>query len=96
MGCDFPAFLSSTIVFLRATSLAGARPHAVPAATPGILRHAALEGLLPASPTALLRPIGVGIGSFFFPTSTEYATASRLSLRTAFASAFLIVASFSP
>jgi D-alanyl-lipoteichoic acid acyltransferase DltB (MBOAT superfamily) len=88
-------FLSSTIVFLRATSLAGAAhmlscllPH------PGILGHAALEGLLPASPTALLRPIGVGIViAFFFPTSTEYATTSRLSLRTAFASAFLIVAS---
>src|SRR5438477_6653195 len=87
-------FLSTTIVFLRASSLPAAM-HMLSRLLPNgnILRHSALEGLLPASPTALLRPVGLGVVlAFFFKTSMEYAKAFRPSFRTALASAFLIVA----
>jgi D-alanyl-lipoteichoic acid acyltransferase DltB (MBOAT superfamily) len=88
-------FLSSTIVFLRTNSLTSAMlmlsrliPHG------DILGHSALKGLLPASPTVLFHPVGLGVVlALFFGTSMEYANAFRPSLRTAFASAFLIVVS---
>jgi len=86
-------FLTSTIPFLRASNL----PDAVLMISrliPGrdLLGHAALEGLLPFSPTVLLHPVGFGVVlAFFFRTSMRYATDLRPSLRTAFASASLVV-----
>ena len=88
-------FLSSTIVFLRSSSLPAALhmlsrllPHSNP------LGHAALKGLLPASPTALFRSVGLGVLlAFFLNTSMEYAMAFRPSLRTALVNASLIVIS---
>ncbi len=88
-------FLSSTIVFLRASSLPSAL-YMLSRLLPSrdILGHSALSGLLPASPTALFRSVGLGVVlAFFFGTSMEYATACRLSLRTALAGALLIVVS---
>jgi D-alanyl-lipoteichoic acid acyltransferase DltB (MBOAT superfamily) len=88
-------FLGSTIVFLRASSLSAAGhmmwrllPHG------NILGFSAMEGLLPPSFTALLRPIGAGLVlAFFFPTSMEYATRFHPSLRTALATGLLLVLS---
>ena len=88
-------FLSSTIVFLRASSLDAAFqmisrlwPHG------DILGRAALRGLIPDSPTALFRPVVVGVvAAFFFKSSMEYAQAFKPSLRTSLASAFLLVVS---
>jgi hypothetical protein len=88
-------FLSSTIVFLRAGSLASAM-HMLSRLLPhgDILGHSALKGLLPASPMALFRPVSLGVVlAFFFKTSMEYAKAFQPSFRTAFASVFLIVVS---
>lgn len=88
-------FLSSTIVFLRASSLPAAMhmlwrllPHG------HVLGYSALKDLLPPSPTTLFRPVILGVVlAFFFRTSMEYAQTLRPSLRTAFACAFLIVIS---
>jgi alginate O-acetyltransferase complex protein AlgI len=88
-------FLTTTIIFLRAGTLSSAAymlsrllPHG------DILGHAALQGLLPASPTALLRPVGVGLVlALAFRTSTEYARTIRLTPTTALACASLILLS---
>lgn len=88
-------FLTSTIVFLRSSSLLAALhmisrllPH------PDMLRHSALQGLLPYSVTAPFRSVGLGVVlAFFFSTSMEYAKTLKPSFRTAIATAFLIVIS---
>ena len=88
-------FLSSTIVFLRASSLAWAM-HMLSCLLPhgNVLGHSALNTLLPPSPTTLFRPVALGVVlAFFFKTSMEYAQAFRPSFRTALACAFLIVIS---
>ena len=89
-------FLTTTMVFLRASSLpSGLKllsrllPHG------HILGYQALSGILPASPTMLLRPIGVGLVlAFFYRTSTEQALEFRFSWRSALACASLFVISF--
>jgi D-alanyl-lipoteichoic acid acyltransferase DltB (MBOAT superfamily) len=88
-------FLSSTIVFLQAPSLSSAI-HLMSRLLPHthVLGHSALTGLLPPIATAIFRPVGLGVVlAFFFGSSMEYAKAFRPSLRTAIASAFLIVIS---
>lgn len=88
-------FLTSTIVFLQLSTLQAALqmlsrllPHG------DIFGHSALRNLLPAPETALFHPLGFGLLlAFFFGTSMDYAKAFQPSLRTAFASAFLIVVS---
>jgi len=89
------AFLSATIVFLRAPSV-GSALHMMGRLLPHLplTAHGALVGLLPPPQTLLFRPVGVGvILAFFFGSSMDYARAFRPSLRTAFASAALIVLS---
>jgi D-alanyl-lipoteichoic acid acyltransferase DltB (MBOAT superfamily) len=89
------AFLAATFAFLRAANLAAAM-HMLSRLLPhgDVLAHSALTGLLPASPTALFRPVGVGVVvAFFFRTSMEYAQAFRPSWRTAAVSATLIAIS---
>ena len=89
-------FLGTTFVFLRAANL-GSAMHMLSRLCPhgDILAHSALRDLLPpASPTALFRPVGVGVVvAFFFKSSREYSQVFRPSFRTALASACLIVVS---
>jgi alginate O-acetyltransferase complex protein AlgI len=88
-------FLSSTIVFLRAHTLGEAfymmsrlLPHQNP------MGHAALNGIVPLSPTIFLQPAGVGlVVAFCFPTATEYATKLQPSVKTALTTSLLIIAS---
>jgi alginate O-acetyltransferase complex protein AlgI len=89
-------FLTSTITLLRAHDLTSALhmssrllPHA------NLLGFDALSGLLPASPTILLRPIGLGlVAAFFFKSSMDYAREFKPSVRLAAACAFLLAISF--
>jgi alginate O-acetyltransferase complex protein AlgI len=88
-------FLTTTVAFLKASSLTSAL-HLLSRLLPhgDGLGFSAMHGLLPASPTAFFRPVGVGlVVAFFFKTSMEYAEAFRPSLRTAFASAMLLLIS---
>jgi hypothetical protein len=88
-------FLSSTIVFMRTSSLLAAvhmlwrlLPHG------HVLGYSALRDLLPLTPATLFRPVALGVVlAFFFKSSMEYSQAFRPSLRTALACAFLIVIS---
>ena len=90
------AFLTATIAFLRASSLSASGqmlwrllPH------DDILGRSALDGLLPASPAIVLRPVALGVVlAFFFRTSGEYAQGLRPSVSTAFASALFFLVSF--
>ncbi len=88
-------FLSSTIVFLRATSLDSAG-HMLSRLWPhgDMFGRSALRGLIPDSPTALFRPVVVGVVvAFFFKSSMEYAQDFRPSFQTALASTVLLVVS---
>jgi alginate O-acetyltransferase complex protein AlgI len=88
-------FLTSTIVFLRASTLRLAF-HMLSRLVPhgNILGFSALDGILPASITALFRSIGIGLaGAFFFRTSMEYAKQLKPSAATAVATALLIAIS---
>lgn len=88
-------FLTSTVVFLRTSSLPLALNmmwHLLPHGN--LLGFSALAGLLPASPTALVRPVGVGlILAFFFDTAAEYARSFQPTFRNALATALLVVVS---
>lgn len=85
-------FLSLTFVFLRAASLSSAA-HMLSRMLGGgrILGYTALTGLLPASPTVLLRPESLGVVlALFFPTSMQYAMGFKPTLRSAMATAGLL------
>jgi D-alanyl-lipoteichoic acid acyltransferase DltB (MBOAT superfamily) len=89
-------FLSSTIVFLRSSSLAAAM-HMLSRLLPhgNILGYSALREWVPPTPASLFRPVILGVVlAFFFKTSMEYAKTFRPSLGTAFACALLIVIAF--
>src|ERR1017187_869298 len=86
-------FLSSTIVFMRPSSLLAAvhmlwrlLPHG------HVLGYSALRDLLPLTPATLFRPVAFGVVlAFFFKSSMGSSRASRPSLRPALACLFLFV-----
>jgi alginate O-acetyltransferase complex protein AlgI len=88
-------FITSTIVFLRATSMTEALrmltrlvPHA------GALQVAALRNLMPISPSIVLHPFVYGaIAAYFFKSSMEYSKEFHPSFKTALATATLILMS---
>ena len=88
-------FVNITFVFFRSPGIGPALhllsrmlPHA------NLFGVAALKGVVPFSPTLLLRPVSVGVAAaFLFQTSAELAKAFRPNLSTAGATAALILVS---